>query len=437
MAALSTAGAGAAPAATIETRASWVVAVTAVCVYAVAAGGPLVTVVALKPIAADLGSERSVPALAYSLAWLGSAFGGIMMGRIAERVGVRWTVMFGALMIGSGLALSTAGGRASLYVGHGLFMGLVGNAGINAPLYIYVSRWFDHRRGTALALISSGTYVAGAVWPPIFERAIATLGWRHTMLGYAVIEIALIVPTAAWIFRAPPETAGVDGVAADPVRGAPVLGLRATVVQGCLCLAAFLCCVPMAMPQGHLVAFCSDIGIPASHGAVMLSVLLGCAFLSRQFWGVVADRIGGLRTVLAGSVCQVSAMIGFLLTQNEAGLFLVATWFGLGFSGIIPAYVLAVRELFPAAEASWRIPTVLLCSGSGMAAGAWLAGAIFDYAGFYTAAFAAGVIVNFMHISVMTMLVLRQRWHGRPRGEPVEREPTGRRGEKAHAAQHS
>jgi hypothetical protein len=94
----------------------------------------------------------------------------------------------------------------------------------------------------------------------------------------------------------------------------------------------FLCCVPMAMPQSHLVAFCSDVGIPASQGAVMLSVLLGCAFISRQFWGVVADRIGGLRTILAGSACQITAMIGFLLTQNEIGLFMVSAWFGLGFS---------------------------------------------------------------------------------------------------------
>ena len=134
----------------------------------------------------------------------------------------------------------------------------------------------------------------------------------------------------------------------------------------------------MAMPQGHLVAFCSDLGIPPAHGAAMLSLLLGCAFVSRQFWGWVADRIGGLRTVLAGSVCQIAAMTGFLLTQDEAGLFAVAATFGLGFSGIIPAYVLAIRELFPASEASWRVPTLLLFSGSGMAPGGWLAGAIYD-----------------------------------------------------------
>jgi MFS family permease len=392
----------------VETRASWIVALTALGIYAVSFGAPIITVVALKPIAAELGGARSVPALAYALAWLGSAAGGIAMGWVAERVGVRWTVMFGALMIGAGLAISTIGAEGALYVGHGLLIGLLGNAGINAPLYVYVARWFDRRRGTAVALISSGQSVAGTIWPMLFERGIATIGWRHTMLVYAVFEIAVILPVAALVLRQAPEPRG-GPAAIGPVRGEPVLGLRPRTVQGMLCLAGFLCCVPMAMPQGHLVAFCTDLGIPAAHGAAMLSLLLGCAFLSRQFWGAVADRIGGLRTVLAGSVSQVVAMSGFLVTQDEAGLFAVAVIFGLGFSGIVPAYVVAVRDLFPASEASWRIPTVLLFSGSGMAAGGWLAGAIYDYAGFYAAAFVAGIVFNLAHIAVVATLVLRYR----------------------------
>jgi predicted MFS family arabinose efflux permease len=186
-----------------------------------------------------------------------------------------------------------------------------------------------------------------------------------------------------------------------------VLGMQPNFVMGLLCFAGLLCCVPMAMPQGHLVAFCTDVGIAPAHGAAMLSLLLGCAFVSRQFWGLVTDRIGGLRTVLAGSVCQITAMTGFLLTQNEAGLFAVAAIFGLGFSGIIPAYVVAIRELFPAAEAPWRVPTVLLFTGSGMALGGWLAGAIYDWAGFYAIAFATGIAFNAAHILVIGSLVLR------------------------------
>jgi MFS family permease len=136
-------------------------------------------------------------------------------------------------------------------------------------------------------------------------------------------------------------------------------------------------------------------------------VLLASAFLSRQFWGWISDRIGGLRTVLAGSLCQIVAMVGFLFTQNEAGLFLVATFFGFGFSGMIPAYVLAIRELFPASEAAWRVPTLLLFSGSGMAAGGWLAGLIYDRAGFYGAAFATGILFNLCNLLIVVPLSLR------------------------------
>ena len=398
---------------TIESRASRAVALTALGIYSVSFGAPVITVVALKPIAAELGSPRSVPALAFALAWFGSAAGGIAMGWLAERLGIRWTVIGGSLMIAIGLALSSFGGTTTLLVAQGVFIGLLGNAGINAPLYIYVSRWFDKRRGSAVALISSGTYLAGAIWPTFFERGISTFGWRDTMLVYAVFELAVIVPAAALMLGPAPE-ASDDELLPGSAETRWVLGLQPWVVQSFLCLAGFLCCVPMAMPQGHLVAFCSDIGIPAAHGAAMLSVLLGCAFLSRQFWGIVTDRIGGLRTVLAGSVCQIAAMIGFLLTQDEAGLFAVAAAFGLGFSGIVPAYVVAVRELFPAAEASWRIPTLLLFSGSGMAAGGWLAGIIYDVAGFYAAAFATGIAFNLAHILVIGTLVWRQGRLRRP-----------------------
>jgi len=393
----------------VETRSSWVVSLAALGIMSVSAGAPMIAVVALKSISADLGGERSVPALAYALAWFGSAVGGIAMGRIADRVGVRWTAIFGSLMIGAGLALSTGGARWQLFVGHGLLMGLIGNAGLNAPLYVYVSRWFDRRRGTALALISSGQYVAGVLWPSLFERLLAAFGWQNTMLCFAALEVAIIVPTAAIFLHRPPETAHAGPAAAAHGKSAPVLGLKPGVALGLLSAASFCCCVPMAMPQAHLVAFCSDLGISPARGAAMLSLLLGSAFVSRQAWGWISDRIGGLRTVLSASACQIAALSCFLVTQDEIGLFTVAAAFGLGFSGVIPAYVLAVRDLFPAAEASWRVPTLLLCSGSGMAAGGWLAGALYDHFGFYAPAFGAGIAFNVLNLAIVGTLVLRQR----------------------------
>lgn len=397
----------------IETPTSWVVATAALLTLAFSFGAPWVAVVALKSIAADFGGARETPALAGSLGWIGVGVGGIMMGRIAERIGVRWTVMFGAAMVCVGLAISSRGQPWHLLVGHGFFIGLIGNGGINAPLYVYVTKWFDRHRGSALALISSGVYIAGAIWPPIFERVVAVAGWRQTMWTYGLLEIAVVVPLAAIFLRAPPESARrpVDQFA-DPGPG-KVLGWPPGLVFGMLCAAAFLCCIPMALPQGHLVAFCSDLGIAPSHGAAMLSVVLGCGFLSRQLWGAFSDRAGGLMTLAASSACQATALTAFLVTQDEIGLFTVAALFGLGFSGLVPAYVLTLRELFPAGEASWRVPTLLMCSGSGMATGAWMGGVLYDWAGYYAPAFVSAIAANLLNLAIIAILLVRR--HDRPR----------------------
>jgi len=397
------------PTSSVESRASWIVASAALFTLMMAFGSAWITVVALKDIAAEVDGTRSIPALASSLAWLGSGAGGILMGRIADRVGTRWTVICGALMIGAGLALSTFNPPWPLWIGHGFFIGLIGLGGINAPMYVYISRWFDRRRGSALALISSGSYLAGALWPPLFERAIAAFGWRQTMLWYALAEIVVIVPLAALYFRRPPEVIHAATGSTKARASARVFNWPPNSVFALMCGAAVLCCIPMAMPQGHLVAFCSDLGIARSIGALMLSVLLGTAFLSRQIWGAISDRIGGLATVLIGSAWQAAAMVSFLLTQNEVGLFTVAAAFGLGFSGIIPAYVLALRELFPPAEAYWRIPTLLLFSGGGMALGGWIAGLLYDYFGYYAPAFAAGIGANILNLLIVGLLVARKR----------------------------
>ena len=397
------------PTSSVESRESWIVASAALFTLMMAFGSAWITVVALKDIAAEVDGTRSIPALASSLAWLGSGAGGILMGRIADRVGTRWTVICGALMIGAGLALSTFNPPWPLWIGHGFFIGLIGLGGINAPMYVYISRWFDRRRGSALALISSGSYLAGALWPPLFERAIAAFGWRQTMLWYALAEIVVIVPLAALYFRRPPEVIHAATGSTKARASVRVFNWPPNSVFALMCGAAVLCCIPMAMPQGHLVAFCSDLGIARSIGALMLSVLLGTAFLSRQIWGAISDRMGGLATVLIGSAWQAAAMVSFLLTQNEVGLFTVAAAFGLGFSGIIPAYVLALRELFPPAEAYWRIPTLLLFSGGGMALGGWIAGLLYDYFGYYAPAFAAGIGANILNLLIVGLLVARKR----------------------------
>src|ERR1700732_3258805 len=228
------------------------------------------------------------------------------------------------------------------------------------------------------------------------------------MFTFALLELSVVVPLAAIFLREPPELPRAGGLLHPSSFKRTVLGWPPNLVFLLLAMAVVFCCIPMAMPQAHLPAFCTDLGILPSHGAAMLSVLLGTAFVSRQLWGWISDRFGGLNTVLAGSACQIAAMSALLVTQDEVGLFTVAAAFGLGFSGIIPAYVLALRELFPASEASWRIPTLLLFSGFGMAAGGWIAGLLYDHFGYYAPAFATGVGANLLNMLLVGLLVARQ-----------------------------
>src|SRR5580704_5332993 len=254
----------------IEGRGSWVAAAVTLAILSISYGSPLLIVVGLKTIQQDLGTDRSVIALAGSLVWVGTGIGGIPMGWLADRIGIRPVIAIGAAAIALGLAVSAIGGTIPLYLGHGLLIGVIGNGAIYAPLLIYVSRWFDRRRGTAIALISSGQYIAGVFWPAIFERGIAAYGWRAAMLTYACVVLACILPLLP-LLRAVPK----------PVSAGPAVGGARD--RSVLCVAGFCCCIPMAIPSSHIVAYCSDIGISPVQGAAMLSFLLGCAFLSRQF----------------------------------------------------------------------------------------------------------------------------------------------------------
>lgn len=390
----------------VESRTSWIVAGAALSLLMVGFGAPLVAAVALKPIAATLDAPRSVPALAGSAAYLGSALGGLVMGPIADRVGIRRLAAFGILMVAAGMAVSSIGTEAALLLGHGVLLGFFGLASLFAPLLTLVTRWFDRRRGTALALVSSGQYLAGMLWPNLIELGVDGFGWQRTMLTYGILAAGLMLPATLLLRQAP--AASVTAHATGPQPGALVLGMHPNLAGGLISAAIFLCCVPMAMPPAHLVAFCSDAGLTPTRGAAMLSMMLGLAFFSRQFWGWLADRMGGLPTVLAASSVQAAAVAGFVLTQNEAGLFAVSALFGLGFSGIVPAYVMAIRDLFPDREASWRVPVLVMAGQGGMAFGTWLAGAIYDHAGAYAPAFGVAVLFNLANLVLLGVLLGRR-----------------------------
>ena len=399
--------------ATLDSRAAWVVATAALVILSIAYGAPLLAAVALKPIAAEFGTARAAVAAAPSFAFVGAAFGGIAAGWLTGWLGIRRIVLFGAAMLAAGLVLSAAGGLFQLYAGHGVLMGLFGTSCMFSPIMTYVSRWFDRSRGAAVAMISSGQSLAGAFWPIVFQAGITEFGWRRTMLVFGLFVGATILVLAAIFLRPPPQPLpSKAGDGRDPKAGAPVLGLSPNLAMIILSVAIFCCCVPMAMPSQHIVAFCGDLGFASQIGAAMLSVLLGSAFVARQFWGWAADRIGGLQTLLWSSIAQATALSGFLLTKDEAALFVVSAAFGLGFSGLLPAYVIAIREYYPVKEANWRVPTIYFAGFLGMAAGGWGAGALYDHFGYYLPAFAVGIGFNIVNLVILLTLVFRQRDKG-------------------------
>jgi MFS family permease len=397
----------------IEVQYGWVIIFASLLIHSIGLGAPNILFVTLKPIAADLGTDRAVPSLAYSLMMLGTGVGGLAMGWWLDKRGVMEPVLFGAVMIGLGALLAAQSmGKWNLYLANGILIGLLGKAAMIAPLVANATRWFDRRRGLAVAIIASGQGVAGMFWPPVIRYINDGAGWREVYQFYGVFVLVTMIPLA-WLLR--PKPPAVPGVASGAGRGANgrVLGLPSNAVQLVLWLAVVGCCAAMAMPTVHLFSHATDLGFPAVRAAELLSVLFAAAFVSRIAFGMLADRIGGVRTLLIGSGCQAFMLLVFSQVNSLPALYIAAFMFGLGFAGIMPCYALIVRVLFPIHQVGWRIAGQYLFAASGMALGGWLGGAIHDLTGGYGAAFLAGCAFNAVNLVLIGGLYMRQIRHMR------------------------
>ena len=391
----------------VETPYGWVVVFASLAVHSIALGAPTILFVALKPIAADLDTARAVPSMAYSLLMIGAGIGGIAMGRWMDRYGVMQPVLFGSVMLCLGALLAShAESRWGLFIATGVLMGLLGKAAMIAPLVANVTRWFDRRRGIAVAIITSGQGLAGAVWPPIVQYFNDLVGWRGTFLYFSVFAALTMVPLALLLRPRPPLAAagGAHGIRVDERQG---LELSPRVVQGLLWFGGVFCCAAMAIPIVHLVSHATDLGHTLEQGARVLSVLFIAGFVSRLGFGMLADRIGPVRTLLIGSVSMAAMLLAFAFTTSYAGLFVSALLFGLGFSGVMPCYPLIIRLLFPVSQLGGRIAAQYMFAASGMALGGWLGGVIFDLTGSYSPAFLVAFGFNAMNLAVMSFFHLR------------------------------
>ena len=395
-----------------ESRYAWARLAAALALMTIGGSGMYAITVVLPHVQSDFGVSRADASLPYTFTMIGFGLGGILMGRLSDRYGVMVPVIVGALGISAGfVAAGTAGSLWQFNLAQGLLIGLLGTSATFAPLVADISLWFTRRRGIAVAICISGNYLAGAVWPPVMQHYIDSVGWRQTYIGIGVFCLAAMLPLALLALRRRPPVLELPAAeSATRVAGsADTLGLSPGALQALLCVAGVACCVAMSMPQVHIVAYCGDLGYGPARGAQMLSLMLGFGIVSRLTFGWISDRIGGLRTLLLGSSLQGIALLLFLPFNGLVSLYVVSALFGLFQGGIVPPYALIVREHFAPREAGARVGTVLMATLFGMALGGWMSGAIFDLTGSYRAAFVNGIAWNLVNIAIVAALLYRLR----------------------------
>jgi MFS family permease len=391
----------------VDSRYSWLRLGITVLLSAIGCVGMWSVVVALPAVQAEFGVTRAGASLPYTLTVLGLGAGGVLMGRAVDRFGVvrPLIVAVGALTLGYiGSAFATSLWQFAAM--QGLLIG-IGCSATFGPLIADVSHWFEQRRGIAVAICASGSYIAGAVWPPVVEHFIATVGWRHTQIGIGLFCAASMLPLLLALRRKAPIDRTARASSATAQAGVS-LGLSFGTLQTLLFVAGVACCVAMAMPQVHIVPYCGDLGYGVARGAQMLSLMLGFGIVSRVASGWIADRIGGLATLLLGSVLQGFALLLYLNFDGLTSLYVISALFGLFQGGIVPSYPIIVREYFPASEAGTRVGIVLGATLIGMALGGWMSGVIFDLTGSYQAAFANGLLWNVLNGAIAATLLLRR-----------------------------
>jgi len=386
---------------------SWTRLAITLAIGMIANVGMWAIIVIMPAVEVEFGATRASASMPYTLTMVGFALGNMWIGRLVDRFGVTLALNGAALGIAAGFVLSTlAPSMAVLSITH-LLLGL-GTAVGFGPLIADISHWFLKRRGIAVALVASGNYLSGAIWPTLLNDMLAESGWRQVYLTLAILAVVIIPPLSMLLRRKVPEAAHGVSDAAVAMRSVSV-GLSPRALQYLLGLAGIGCCVAMSMPQVHIVAYCVGLGYGPAVGAEMLSLMLLGGVVSRIISGLVADKLGGVMTLLIGSVLQCIALFLYLPWDGMVSLYIISLMFGLAQGGIVPSYALVVREYMPAKEAGARVGFVMMMTILGMALGGWMSGWIYDATGSYQMAFINGILWNGLNIGIMLWLLSRAR----------------------------
>src|SRR5262245_60326890 len=328
----------------IESPYAWLRLTAAVIISTIGGVGMWSYQVALPAIQTNFGLMRADASLPFTMVMFGFAGGGVLLGQLADRFGIATPLGIGTLSVFAGYV--AAGSSPNLWLvalAHGLIG--IGCSASFGPLMADISHWFVRRRGIAVALAASGNYIAGTIWPPVVQHFISASGWRATHIGIGLFCVVTMLPLLL-VFR---RRLKVDHSEAD---GEAVARRQAAVpfspltLQVLLCIAGVACCVAMSMPQVHIVAYCGDLGYGVARGAEMMSLMLGFGIISRIGSGFIADRIGGVGTLLLGSILQGVALFLYLWFDGLISLYVISALFGLFQGGIVPSYAIIVREYF-------------------------------------------------------------------------------------------
>ena len=364
--------------------------------------------VVLPEVQKEFDVSRADASLPYTLMMLGFGAGGLAMGKLADKWGVHVALWIGAVGVGSGFILAGMASNIWLFaLAHGLLMGLLGSSSTFAPLLADTSLWWDKRRGIAVAVCASGNYLAGSIWPALAQQGVETLGWRETYIWIGIVcGLGMLALSFLMKQRPPMMVVAAPGSVQSMASERP-FGLPVNTAHALLCVAGVACCVAMAMPQVHIVAYCTDLGFGAARGSEMLSLMLACGIVSRLISGAICDRIGGLKTLALGSLLQGVALLLFLPFDGMVSLYVISALFGLFQGGIVPAYAIIVREYFPAKRVGVLVGAAIMATMIGMALGGWMSGKVFDLTGSYHAAFVNGVLWNALNLSIAMFLLWR------------------------------
>jgi MFS family permease len=379
----------------------WVIVGAGIVITCMGMGAMTSLSIFLQPMAVAMGWSRTGISVAAVIAFLGMGVGSFFWGAVSDRLGTRTVVLSGGLLLGLGLVLASQ--AQTLLQFQLLFGGLVGFAtgSLYAPLTSTTIRWFTRNRSLAVALVSAGLSLGSTTIGPLARWLITAYDWRTAMMVIGDLTWLLIIPGALLVRNPPAGAPSTPAVTVNADGGELTAGQALRTPQfAAIALTFFACCAAHSGPIFHMVANALDHGIAAMAAATVLGAA-GLASLSgRILCGLLADRVGVKRTMVAGLTLQAVAISLYLVTGGLAGFYGVALVFGFSYGGVMPLYAILVREYFGERIMGTVFGAVGFISTLGMALGPWVGGWLYDGFGSYFWLFIASSAIGLGAVAI-------------------------------------